>query len=187
MLVEISNIFNLLVEQPNSGFKFYHYGYRVDINREIDNNYDVGNKFGRMYPSVQMDVPDQFTAGNVANLQNGNFNIPIRLYFDDLLSYDNQGQTKTLNLIEVQESLGNKANVLIQSFIDIVDSGDISMLNYIDGPITLIPRANLGADGNITIECNFTLNVFAGCINPNSKIVIDPTQVISQDIERVKR
>lgn len=182
--LKLSNIINLLVQQPNSGFEYYHYGYRFDSVREVDNNFDRGNKVGRKYPAVQMDVPDSIQSTLRADSQRMDTTRNVRLWFDDLLDYNNQGATITKNLIEVQEDLYNKARLFVASLGREILEKDIGFI-LLD-QVTFTPRANLGADRTITIEVTFNVNVHETCIQLQDLIILPTgTTIPNEDIERI--
>ena len=79
-LTQVSNLFNLLC-QLDSRLLNYHFGWQWDINKEIDNNFDPGNKTGRLFPAVQMDVPDYFQTIEEPNYDGTKEEIKIQLYF----------------------------------------------------------------------------------------------------------
>ena len=47
-LTQVSNVFNLLC-QLDARLLNYHFGWQWDINKEIDNNFDIGNQTGRLF------------------------------------------------------------------------------------------------------------------------------------------
>lgn len=182
--LKLSNIINLLVQQPNSGFEYYHYGYRFDSVREVDNNFDRGNKVGRKYPAVQMDVPDLITSTLETTSSPIKTTRNVRLWFDNLLDYNNQGQTTIQNIIEVQEDLYSKARIFVASFNKELLNLDIGYI--LTNLVTFAPRANLGADRTITIEANFTIELYETCIQLQDLIILPTgTTIPNEDIERI--
>ena len=94
-LTQISNALNIMVQQPNSGLNFYHWGYRYDINREVTNNYNPKNRTGRLYPALQMDVPDYLSDIKAPSYGADQKDIQMILYFDKLQDRDNLGKLDT--------------------------------------------------------------------------------------------
>lgn len=173
--LELSNILNLLTQDPNSGFEYYHYGYRFDSIKEIPNNFDRGNKVGRKYPAIQMDVPDSVT------LSSDRSSGTVRIWFDDLLDYNNAGQTTSFTLLEVQERLFQKARVFLTSL-------DERFTNLADGamtsPVTITPRSTLGSDRVVTLEATFSFMWALECVDDSDIIKIGGA-IPDEDIERI--
>ena len=174
-ITEISNIFNLMV-QADSRLKFYHFGWRSDINKNIDNNFDKGVKTGRLFPALHFDVPDFFQPSEELNYLGFKEDISVNLYFDDLQNYDNSGEIKTDNLIEQWAALKQIAEDFISNLNEVLQY-------YKAGFIRTVPRfepkSNLFNDRLITFEVSFTIAHFSECteeihkINPAALPVLD--------------
>ena len=77
---QISNVFNLMV-QLDPRLKYYHFGWRSDILRNIDNNFDPGVSKGREFPALHWAVPE-FTEYVEAIQYTGlKENVEVTLYF----------------------------------------------------------------------------------------------------------
>ena len=174
-ITEISNIFNLMV-QADSRLKFYHFGWRSDINKNIDNNFDKGVKTGRLFPALHFDVPDFFQPSEELNYLGFKEDIAVNLYFDDLQNYDNSGEIKTDNLIEQWADLKQITDDFISNLSEVLQY-------YKAGFIRTVPRfepkSNLFNDRLITFEVSFTIAHFSECteevhkINPAALPVLD--------------
>ena len=165
-LTEISNIFNLMV-QADSRLKFYHFGWRSDINKNIDNNFDKGVKTGRLFPALHFDVPDFFQPSEELNYLGFKEDIAVNLYFDDLQNYDNSGEIKTDNLIEQWAALKQIAEDFISNLSEVLQY-------YKAGFIRTVPRfepkSNLFNDRLITFEVSFTIAHISECTEEVNKI-----------------
>ncbi len=165
-LTEISNIFNLMV-QADSRLKFYHFGWRSDINKNIDNNFDKGVKTGRLFPALHFDVPDFFQPSEELNYLGFKEDIAINLYFDDLQNYDNSGEIKKDNLIEQWAALKQITEDFINNLSEVLQY-------YKAGFIRTVPRfepkSNLFNDRLLTFEVSFTLSHFSKCTEEINKI-----------------
>ena len=113
--VNISNLFNNLVLLEPRLF-FYHWGYRSDILKNIDNNHDQNNIKGRQFPALQWAVPEFTQYIDTPNFQGVKEEIEITLYFDNLQDYSNDGSKVTKNLIEQFADLKQIAEDYIANF-----------------------------------------------------------------------
>jgi hypothetical protein len=184
-LVQLSNIFNIMMQQPNSGLKNYHYGYRYDINREISNNSDPDNEIGRMYPSLQMDVPNVFNDLQEPEFSQVQQDIEMVLYFDNLQDYDNTGEQKTLNTIEQFEVVKKIARDFMANLPPVLDKYQAGVIKT---PPRYIPRSNVGNDRLITLECTFVITTTLECVDVSKEMDLDlfPATVSKVDIENWK-
>ena len=112
---QISNLFNLMC-QFDTRIKGYHYGWRSDINKNIQNNFDPLYETGRQYPAVQFDVPDYANYTEIADYQGNQETLQITLYFDNLQNIENDGTAKVLNLVEQWDELKIIAEDFISNF-----------------------------------------------------------------------
>ncbi len=94
-LIQISNVFNLMVQEPNSGLLFYKYGYRQEANINSDNNFDQGNITGELFPRLMFEIPQFIQDVDTVEYFGYNDEIPIVLYFDDLQDYQIDGTLET--------------------------------------------------------------------------------------------
>lgn len=113
--VQISNLFNLMV-QIDPRIEMYHFGFRSDILKNIDNNFDQNNTKGRQFPHLHFDVPEYAEFTETADYYGTKENIQISLYFDALQDYQNDGSANTKNLIEQWADLKSIAQDFIINF-----------------------------------------------------------------------
>lgn len=184
-LTQISNVFNVMVQQPNSGLFFYHFGYRYDINREISNNFDPKNSKGRQFPSLHMDVPNSFKDAKEPTFGLLDQQIEMVLYFDKLQDYDNEGKRDTRNTIEQMAYLNGVARDFMANYVDVLEYYGIG---YIEGAVRYTPRSNLHNNKLITLEASFTLVTTLDCVDDANKIDLSslPATVSETDIENWK-
>lgn len=184
-LTQISNILNLMVQQPQSGLKFYHWGYRYDINKEISNNFDPNNATGRLYPALQMDVPNVFNDLKEPSFDSVQQDIEMVLYFDDLQGYSNNGSVDTRNIIEQFRDLQEIARVFLANLVDVLAWYNAG---FIKTNPRFTPRSNLHDKKLITLECVFTLTTQLECIDEANRIDLNnlPATVSKVDIENWK-
>ena len=107
-LVKLSNIFNSIT-QLLPGLNYYHCGIFEDINRNPENNFNVANSVGVLYPAV------------LFILQNGTFNLgtgtgrdyenvmTCNLVFYDLMHYGNDSLSDTRTIPEIFRDLHREA------------------------------------------------------------------------------
>lgn len=182
-LVQISNIFNLMV-QADSRLNFYHFGWRSDINRNIDNNFDQGTQTGRLYPSVQFHVPENTSISNSdLDYLGSKEEIQITLYFDNLQDFNNDSSQKTDTLIEQWTNLKQIAEDFVRNF-NIVFCEKYGM-GSINSEIKYISRSNLHNDKLITLEVSFDLLHTTPCTVSENIIDINllPTCIKEYDLE----
>jgi len=174
-----------MVQQPQSGLKYYHWGYRYDINREVSNNFDPNNTKGRQYPSLQMDVPNSISDLDEPSFDTGRQDVEMVLYFDNLQDYNNDGRTNTQNTIEQFDTVKDLIDPFLANF-------QIVLMHYGAGFMKSkprhIPRSNLHNPKLITIETTFTLTVNLSCLDDSKKMDLDlfPATVSETDIENWK-
>ena len=182
-LTQVSNIFNLLC-QLDSRLLNYHFGWQWDINKEIDNNFDPGNKTGRLFPAVQMDVPDYFQAIEEPNYNGTKEEIKVQLYFYDEQDYNNDSSAKTTNLIEQWTNLKTIAEDFIANYIEAIGPKKYN-IGFITNP-RYTQRSNLHNDRLILWEVEFILTHIAPCTIESSKINLGllPQTIKQTDIER---
>ena len=184
-LPQISNIFNLMVQQPQSGLLFYHWGYRYDINREITNNFDPKSRKGRQYPALQMDVPNVLTTLGEPSEESQQQEVEMVLYFDNLQDYNNNGTQKVLNTIEQMDILRVIARNFMANLPLVLDKYDVG---FIKPNIRYIPRSNLHNDKLITLECSFVLVTQLECVDGSNLMDLDlfPSTLSEADIENIR-
>ncbi|OED34702.1 hypothetical protein AB832_06935 [Flavobacteriaceae bacterium (ex Bugula neritina AB1)] len=184
-LTQISNILNLMAQQPNSGLLYYHHGYRYDINREVSNNFDQDNRIGRMYPALQMDVPNFFNDLAEEEFFQVQQDIEMVLYFDKLQDYDNNGNLDNRNTIEQMDYLKTIARNFMANLTGVFA---LYEAGFIKTPPRYVPRANLHNPKLITLECTFTLTTELECVPEVDKMDLSlfPQAVSKVDIENWK-
>jgi len=180
---QISNLFNLMC-QFDTRIKGYHYGWRSDINKNIQNNFDPLYETGRQYPAVQFDVPDYANYTEIADYQGNQETLQITLYFDNLQNIENDGTAKVLNLVEQWDELKIIAEDFISNFsflwTDKYEAG------YISAP-KFIQRSNLHNANLLTWEASFTLVRTVACILEVNKVNPSdfPDTLSVEDLERI--
>ena len=184
-LTQISNIFNLMVQEPNSRLLYYHWGYRYDINREIGNNFDQKNSKGRQYPALQMDVPDNYKDLKEPSYYPIQQDVKITLYFDKLQDYDNAGKADTRNTIEQVEYLRGIAKDFMSNLVEVFAFYGDSFFKTFP---TYTPRTNLHNPKLITLQVDFTITTQTVCIDDANKIDLNnlPATISEVDIENWK-
>lgn len=180
-IIQISNIFNLMT-QADSRLKFYHFGWRSDINKNIENNFDPGNSTGRMFPALHFDIPDYFEPTQEENYLGFNQDIAINLYFDDLQGYDNSGSQTIKTLIEQWADVKQIAEDFICNLAQVLEYYNIG---FIRTQPRYEPRANLHNDKLITFQVSFILSHVAECTREQNKIDLSalPEYIERKDLE----
>ena len=180
-ITQISNIFNLMV-QAETRLLFYHFGWRSDINKEIDNNFDVGIQTGRLYPSLQFDPPDWFQATDEPNYLGVNEDVKVLLYFDNLQDYNNDSSEETDNLIEQWEELKTIAEDFMANLAVVLQHYGVG---YLKTQPKYVQKSNLHNDRLITWEVEVTVSHISQCTAVNFQIDTDllPGTIPSADIE----
>ena len=87
-IVKISNIFNVLAQEYGE-VQFYHFGWRSDIERNISNNFDIGQETGRLFPAIHL-VPQR---AQWTDKSSDTTIYTFRIYFDDLAHYNNNSSS----------------------------------------------------------------------------------------------
>ena len=183
-LTQVSNVFNLLC-LADARLLNYHFGWQWDINKEIDNNFDPGNKTGRLFPAVQMDVPDYFQALEQPSYDGTKEEIKVLLYFYDEQDYNNDSSAKTINLIEQWTNLKTIAEDFMANYLEVIGPKKYNV-GFISNP-RYTQRSNLHNDRLIVWEVEFTLTHIAPCTNILNKINLNllPDILQLQDLERI--
>jgi len=183
-LTQVSNVFNLL-SQLDSRILHYHFGWQWDINKEIDNNFDPGNKTGRLFPAVQMDVPDYFQTIEEPSYDGTKEEIKVLLYFYDEQDYNNNSSAKTTNLIEQWTNLKTIAEDFMANYLEAIGPKKYN-IGFITNP-RYTQRSNLHNDRLILWEVEFILTHIAPCTEFLRRIDLDLLPEILQlaDLERI--
>lgn len=182
-LTQISNIFNLLCQQ-DTRINNYKFGWRHDVNRNKQNNFDPTNSLGTQYPSVMFEPPEGVTDLNEPNYLEREEEIDITLYFDDLQNYYNDGSANTLNLIEQWDNLRFIVKDFLANFA-IVAGVD----KYNIGAIINNPKSVMHSDAHnerlIIWEVTFTFRHSAPCTESDYQINLTslPDSIPESDIE----
>ena len=166
-LTQVSNVFNLLC-QLDARLLNYHFGWQWDINKEIDNNFDVGNQTGRLFPAVQMDVPDYFQTIEEPNYDGTKEEIKVLLYFYDEQDYNNDSSAKTINLVEQWTNLKTIAEDFMANYLEAIGPKKYNV-GFISNP-RYTQRSNLHNDRLIVWEVEFILTHIAPCTVESNKI-----------------
>jgi len=182
-LTQISNIFNLMC-QADTRIKYYHYGWRSDINKNVANNFDPKFSKGRQFPAVHLDKPDGFQEDQEPSYIEKDETIEMILYFDTLQDYNNDGSANTLNLIEQEDALKIIANDFMANVVEVIGV-DKYNIGHIDKPKYVV-RSNLHNQKLITWEVSFNLTHQTPCTEDQYKIDLDllPDTIEGTDIER---
>jgi len=183
-LTQVSNVFNLLC-QLDSRILNYHFGWQWDINKEIDNNFDVGNQTGRLFPAVQMDVPDYFQTIEEPSYEGTKEEIKVLLYFYDEQDYNNDSSAKTTNLVEQWTNLKTIAEDFIVNYLEAIGPKKYN-IGFISNP-RYTQRSNLHNDRLIVWEVEFILTHIAPCTEVLNKIDLNllPETLQLSDLERI--
>jgi len=184
-LVQVSNIFNLMTQEANSGLLFYKYGYRQEANVNRDNNFDEGNITGEKFPRLMFEIPQFIQDIDVSDYFGFNDEIPVVLYFDDLQSYENDGSLLTDTLVQQQSDLLQLAKRFVANF------NQVLCKKYRAGHFTnprYIPRTNAFNDRLVVWQVEFTLTRVVPCVDAGDQIDLTnlPANVPEVDIENYK-
>jgi hypothetical protein len=180
---QISNIFNLMV-QLEPRLNFYHFGWRSDILRNIDNNFDQGVKTGRLFPAVHFAVPEYTQFVDALQYESLKEEVEVTLYFDNLQDYNNTGATNTLNLLEQWDYLKSIAE-------DFVINLNFVLEHYNAGFISL-PKFEQFSHGHndrlISWKVSFKLTHYIECTEAQNQIDTSllPATIEETDLENYK-
>lgn len=168
--------------QADSRLKFYHFGWRSDINKNIDNNFDPGNSTGRLFPALHFDIPDYFEPTHEENYLGFNEDIAINLYFDDLQAYENDGSQTIKTLIEKWGDLKQISEDFVSNLTQVLEFYNIG---FVRTQPRYEPKANLFNDNLITFQVSFVLSHVAPCTLEENKIVLSslPEVINTKDLE----
>jgi len=181
---QISNLFNLIV-QNEPRLLFYHFGWRSDILKNIDNNFDNNNETGRLFPSLHWAVPEFTQYTDPVQFEGLKEEVEITLYFDDLQDYINDGSTKTINLIEQWDRLKQIAEDYIANF-------ENALCNKYQAGFISAPKFEQFSNGHnerlITWRVSFVLTHIIPCTDPANIIDLNllPVTIPTDDIENWK-
>ncbi|MHC4316406.1 MAG: LamG domain-containing protein [Planctomycetota bacterium] len=181
---QISNIFNLMV-QVEPRLLYYHFGWRSDILKNIDNNFDEGNLKGRQFPALHFSVPEftQYIGG--IDYTGVKEEMEITLYFDDLQYYENDGSANSENLIEEWAGLKQIAEDYIANLDNVISN------KYLAGSISK-PKFEQFSNGHndrlITWRVTFILTHVVPCTEEDNIIDLDslPPTIEEADLENWK-
>lgn len=189
-VIGLSNLFNLIAQQI--GFEGYHYGYLSDINRSIDNNFNVFNSVGRQYPALLFEPPR--VSSTFLNAVTSQYNCIF--HFLVPYAYNNDSTTNTAQFIEQEQALKDLANRFFYSLIQAGLSNELTSIkqhvSIASNLVNFDATRNIdGVDGLIHIAAACALNVHEACpINLFSIAAIarayafPPSQ--SQDYEKIR-
>lgn len=161
----LSNLFNLITQQ-HPELNNYHMGWRSDVNRNLPNNYETDPAIGKQYPAVHFDS----SIDGDGNLETRNADLAIRLYFDDLMYYDNQGNPTTKTMAEHWRDLWNWG---MQFILTVEEAGKSlartpgMMIAIKDRNIRWAYDAHVHNSRLVSVYFDFTLVVKIACISPN--------------------
>ena len=183
-LTQISNIFNLLCQQ-DTRIKNYKFGWRHDVNRNKQNNFDPTNSLGTQYPSVMFEPPEGVTDLNEPNYLEREEDVDITLYFDDLQNYNNDGTANTLNLIEQWDNLRFIVKDFLANFAVVAGVDKYNIGAIINNPKSVM-RSEAHNPKLIIWEVTFTFRHSAPCTDNFNQVVLSalPDDIPESDIER---
>ena len=169
-IVQISNVLNNITQlHPN--FKFYHFGWRSDIEKDIDNNFDNDTATGRFFPSVQWVPPSQEV---LEDLHNNRRTIKMELFFDDLQGYTSTGEIDTRTMIEVFRDLKRGATIFLNNFSRFLTNIYLDQAFVdTDKPINFFYDSNAGQAKRIFLKVDFSLTYFEHC----ESLILDPANL----------
>lgn len=103
---KLSNLLNLMVQKSDC-FKYYHFGWLVDADKNILNNFNKEGITGKLYPAVHWNVPSSSFVFGTGVSTKETFN--MCLYFEDLECIDNKQAAKNKTKLELWNDLRCKA------------------------------------------------------------------------------
>jgi hypothetical protein len=182
-LTQFSNLLNLMT-QAETRLKFYHFGWRSDININPQNNYNPNGSTGRLYPALHLDIPDYLTYLDEPQPSGLQQKARINLYFDTLQGKNNDG---SLNLESMLEQLTALKKISEDFMSNLVVMMDYYGSAFLDTKPTFTPRANMHNDNLVTIEVAFDVMLIVECTDVAFQIDPSgfPATLDIEDLERV--
>lgn len=183
VLVEISNLFNLITRSHNT-LQSYHFGWRSDVNFTVTNNFNsgTGNDLGKQYPAVHLVAAPRGTM-NLA----GDMDIECMVFIDILQDSNNDGNRVTLTLVEqFNEALKLGQEVLLvfkKESKNLIPKGQAYQIR--EETIRWSTDSNTHNDQLVSAIFEFTIFAKVPCNPPNIDIELVSGLIPEQDIERV--
>lgn len=182
-IVSLSNFFNMIAQQL--GLKNYHFGIGSDINRNVDNNFNVGNSNGREYPSILFIPP----SGSYLAKRN-DLTYEVQLMFCDLQYYNNDSSTNQRQMVEVFADLEQiVVNFFKNAEVEVKSLSRQDKITFSDIATDYIPFA--ANDRLCCIQCSFSVSGLASCEDIITDIAtLAPTYesqpIGGEDYEKIK-
>jgi hypothetical protein len=164
-IVQLSNIFNVIT-QVHPTLKAYHFGWRSDILRNIDNNLDKEQSTGRLYPALHL-VP--FEETKLIDTENNKTKFDLVLYVDDLQHYKNDSTIEGRSLLEQWRDLHRIAQEVIYNFEKYSENFyDCQIVIDKKEGVKMYPDSNGHKDRVLTWRISFSITMFLDCLNDNN-------------------
>ena len=182
-LTQFSNLLNLMT-QAETRLKFYHFGWRSDININPQNNYNPNGSTGRLYPALHLDIPDYLTYQNEPQPSGLQQKARINLYFDTLQGKNNDGSLNVESMLEQFTALKKISEDFMSNLVVMMDYYGSA---FLDTKPTFTPRANMHNDNLVTIEVAFDVMLIVECTDVAFQIDPSgfPATLDIEDLERV--
>jgi hypothetical protein len=182
-LTQFSNLLNLMT-QAETRLKFYHFGWRSDININPQNNYNPNGSTGRLYPALHCDIPDYLTYQDEPQPSGLQQKARINLYFDTLQGKNNDGSLNLESMLEQFTALKKISEDFMSNLVVMMDYYGSA---FLDTKPTFTPRANMHNDNLITIEVAFDVMLIVECTDVAFQIDPSgfPATLDIEDLERV--
>jgi hypothetical protein len=182
-LTQFSNLLNLMT-QAETRLKFYHFGWRSDININPQNNYNPNGSTGRLYPALHCDIPDYLTYQDEPQPSGLQQKARINLYFDTLQGKNNDGSLNVESMLEQFTSLKKISEDFMSNLVVMMDYYGSA---FLDTKPTFTPRANMHNDNLVTIEVAFDVMLIVECTDVAFQIDPSgfPATLDIEDLERV--
>jgi hypothetical protein len=170
---EISDVFKDTVSDIEA-LKSYNFGWASDRVRQGNaEDFQELNLFPRLFFSVPT-----VTASNQTRKQD---TYQITLFFDDLLGYDNEGETDATLQIDKWASLQQYATAFIQR-LNLIKQSILPNYIFIPEPPSFTFDSFVGAQRLITVQVDFTLVVPTNCEVVVKRIINVIGSVIAQGV-----
>ena len=182
-LTQFSNLLNLMT-QVETRLKFYHFGWRSDININPQNNYNPNGSTGRLYPALHLDIPDYLTYQDEPQPSGLQQKARINLYFDTLQGKNNDGSLNVESMLEQFTALKKISEDFMSNLVVMMDYYGSA---FLDTKPTFTPRANMHNDNLVTIEVAFDVMLIVECTDVAFQIDPSgfPATLEVEDLERI--
>ena len=160
-ILQLSNLFNQLAQI--TGFSGYHFGLESDINRNIDNNLNVGNVEGNLFPYVLFEFPTEVQSYTVRRLVTSN----ILINFFDLHYRNNAGTPTTDTTLETLNALRQKVADFIDAFRTVTTMATYKGLSIQGDAVNLQYLPYQHNDNLLQIQVSMQVTYNLDCPDPN--------------------